>query len=103
MSKYGNKPTNGFASKREAKRATELEALQAAGVISHLRYQVKYELAPSVVIGGRKRPPLRYFADFVFVEDGKEVIEDSKGHRTDVYKIKRHLMASVHGIYIRET
>ena len=110
MSKYGNKRTNGFQSKREAKRAAELQALQASGVISGLRMQVPFELAPSVVIQGRKRPPLRYFADFIYTHHEiingawliETIVEDAKGHVTDSYRIKRHLMKSVHGIDIRE-
>ena len=44
-------------------------------------------------------------ADFVYtdVETGETVVEDTKGFRTDVYKIKRKLMLKVHGIKIKET
>ena len=62
---------------------------------------------------GRKRPELRYVADFVYWEidqarkndfqNGKWIVEDVKGILTPVYRIKRHLMMSVHGIEIRET
>lgn len=103
MSKYGNKPTDGYASKREANRAQEIKLLERAGLISELREQVVFELAPSVVVQGRKRPPLRYIADFVYIEDGMQVVEDAKGFRPDSYRIKRHLMMSVHGIEIKET
>ena len=102
-SKYGATKTCGYASKKEHARATALKQLQSAGIISELREQVVFELAPSVVIQGRKRPPLRYIADFVYVEDGNQVVEDVKGAITDVYRVKRHLMASVHGISIIET
>ena len=112
MSKYRNIKTNGYSSKREAARAAELKLMERAGHISGLREQVVYVLAPSVVIQGRKRPELRYVADFVYWEipkartgwaGGKEIIEDVKGILTPVYRIKRHLMMSVHGIEIRET
>lgn len=109
MSKYKAIPTNGYSSKKEAKRAAELHLLQRAGHISGLREQVVYVLAPSVVIGGRKRPELRYVADFVYFDldklgkDKALTVEDVKGVRTPVYRIKRHLMMSVHGIEIRET
>lgn len=51
------------------------------------------------------KPALRYVADFVYWHNQKgcQVVEDSKGHLTDVYRIKRHLMATVHGIEILET
>ena len=47
----------------------------------------------------------KYVADFVYtdVETGETVVEDTKGFRTDVYKIKRKLMLKVHGIKIKET
>ena len=35
-------------------------------------------------------------------KDGKTVVEDTKGMRTDVYRIKRKLMLHVHGIRITE-
>jgi hypothetical protein len=44
-----------------------------------------------------------YIADFVYQEDGKLVVEDVKGHRTEVYKLKKKLMLWVHGIRIKET
>lgn len=107
MTKYNSKKTvvDGitFSSKKEAHRYTQLKKLEDNRYISDLRLQVKYELAPSVIIGGRKRPPIRYFADFVYIHGGKEVVEDCKGMRTAVYNIKRHLMKSVHGIDIVES
>nr|WP_316893815.1 DUF1064 domain-containing protein [Ralstonia mannitolilytica] len=52
-----------------------------------------FELAPGVVINGRRRPPLRYVADFVYREKGSalDTIEDVKGAVTEAYRIKRHL------------
>lgn len=75
-----------------------------AGEIRDLRRQVPFELAPGVLVAGRRRPPLRYFADFVWVDSatGEEVVEDVKGASTDAWRIKRHLMMSVHGIAVRE-
>lgn len=104
--KYANQPVvvGGikFDSKAEARYYGLLKTRLRAGEIKDLRLQVTYELAPSVVIGGRKRPPLRYIADFVWVEAGKEVVADVKGATPDVYRIKKHLMKSVHGIDILE-
>lgn len=99
--KYRNKKTEisgvKFDSKAEASRWVQLSRMQEAGLISNLRRQVPFELAPAVKIPGKHRmsPPLRYFADFVYVQDGKEVIEDVKGMQkvTEGYRIKRHLMA----------
>ena len=106
-SKYGNKKTVlcgiTFDSKREAERYLELKAMQQRGEISSLELQKVYILAESVIINGRKKPALRYIADFVYLQDGKIIINDSKGMLTDVYKIKRHLMKSVHNIDILES
>lgn len=83
-----------FDSKREAARWTELVTLKNAGHITDLTRQVKFVLAPAVMIGGRKKPALRYIADFSYRQNGLLVIEDVKGKLTDVYKVKRHLMAA---------
>ena len=102
MSKYKSKPTviDGirFASRKEAQRYTELRLLERAGQISGLRLQVPYELIPK---HGRERA-IKYIADFVYNEDGQTIVEDVKGYRTDVYKLKRRLMYERYGIEIRE-
>lgn len=86
-----------FASKKEAKRYTELKQLEAAGAISGLRLQTRFPLRVNDVL------ICTYVADFVYVEAGLPVVEDCKGVRTPVYKIKAKLMQAVHGITIRET
>lgn len=91
-----------FDSKAEARYWRALQTRLRAGEIANLRRQVVFELAPGVVIGGRKRPSLRYIADFVWTEDGREVVADVKGAEPSAYRIKRHLMKSVHGIDIME-
>lgn len=104
-SKYGNKKCEvgglTFDSVREARRWQALMAMQVAGEISELERQVVYVLAPEVVVNGRKRPPLRYIADFVYERGGETVIEDAKGMVTEGYRIKRHLMAA-RGLEITE-
>ena len=84
MSKYNNTKYNGYDSKREAKRATELKLLEKAGVISHLQEQVVYELIPSQyrIVNGKKKcveRAMKYIADFQYVENGETVVEDVKG------------------------
>ena len=96
-------PEGTFDSKREYARWTSLRALQDMGAIENLERQVVYELAPSVVIQGRKRPPLRYVCDFRYLENGVVKIEDSKGVVTEGYRIKRHLLKAFHNIDIKET
>jgi hypothetical protein len=106
-SKLGNKKVEigdqKFRSKREANRWLDLMALVKSGRVENLRREVPFVLAPAIKINGRTKPALRYYADFVYLLDGAEIVEDCKGWRTDVYRIKRHLMATVHGITILES
>jgi hypothetical protein len=92
-----------------------LALLEAAGSIRNLRRQVSFTLIPKQ--DGERA--CTYIADFVYEEPqpsrefkGQEVplymawatvVEDCKGYRTEVYKVKRKLMLMVHGIRIRET
>jgi hypothetical protein len=107
-SKYHNKTVyfNGlrFDSVKEARRYRDLTLLERAGEIRCLNTQVKFELIPKQE-GERA---CYYKADFTYLEKGRDgqwhyVVEDCKGAKTDVYKIKRKLMLKVHNIKIRET
>lgn len=106
-SKYGNKKVevNGilFDSKREARRYLELNALEKAGEIQDLQLQVKFLLIPSQRIDGKVvEREVTYKADFVYKKNGETIVEDSKGHRTKDYILRRKLMLHVHGVRIRE-
>lgn len=103
-SKYGAVKTDGYASKKEARRAYELRLLQRAGKISELREQVPFVVIPAIRIDGKLiEREARYIADFVYVENGKTVVEDCKGFRTPEYRLKKKLMLERYGIQIRET
>lgn len=103
--KYGNRKTHigndVFDSAAEARRWTDLQLLQKAGRIRGLERQVKYELAPPVVLGGRKKPALRYVADFSYWQGDALIVEDVKGVVTPLFRVKQHLMKSVHGIEVK--
>ena len=43
-----------------------------------------------------------YKADFQYWENGRRIVEDVKGVRTPVYKLKAKLMLALHGIGITE-
>lgn len=92
-----------FDSKREANRYLVLKGMEEDGAIEGLRRQVRYELVPAFDVDGTHYRPVYYVADFVYVEDGKEVVEDVKGVRTDVYKLKSKLFARRYGMSIKET
>lgn len=104
-----------FDSKRESRRYMELMRMQDEGLISDLELQKRYLLIPEIRLpdsvgprGGKIRGKVLeravyYVADFVYQQDGKTVVEDCKGMRTDVYKIKRRLMQENYNITIKET
>lgn len=102
-SKWGNRPVcvDGirFDSGHEAARWTELRLLERAARITELRRQVPFRLT----VNGQL--VCSYIADFVYVESGREIVEDAKSAATRkiaTYRIKRKLMAACHGIEIRE-
>lgn len=104
-----------FDSKHEARRYRELLLMEQQGIITDLQRQVKFTLLPAQrepdtigARGGIKRGKIiekecTYYADFVYVQDGKVVVEDAKGFKNDVYRIKRKMMLYFHGIQIKET
>lgn len=107
FSKYHNRKTVvdniTFDSMHEAERYKELKLLVRAGEINNLRLQVPFELLPLLKIDGETFRTTKYVADFVYTDkNGKEVVEDAKGMKTDVYKLKKKLMAYIHHIVIRE-
>lgn len=107
-SKYKNCKTEidgfKFGSKAEANRYLILSSLQRSGLIKGLVMQVKYPL-----ISNQRKDDntiergCAYIADFVYIEEGKLIIEDVKGGKsTPEFIIKRKLMLEKHGITIRE-
>ena len=108
MAKYHNKKLTvdgqTFDSGKEYRRFRELCLLERAGQIAGLQRQVKFELLPAQRIDGKVvERACSYVADFVYTEDGQQVVEDAKGMRTQEYRLKRKLMLWVHGIRIKET
>ena len=105
--KYRNKPTDGYHSKREARRAAALRLMQEAGQIRDLREQVEFLLIPRQTRpDGTAERSCSYWADFTYDEwasgEWRRVVEDVKGMRTREYVLKRKLMLMVHGVAIRE-
>ena len=57
------------------------------------------------MLDGKAKPAVRYVADFVYQEQGAQVVEDVKSvvtRKHPVYRLKKHLMKHVHGIEVRE-
>lgn len=118
MIKYGSKKVIfdgiSFDSKKEAHRYCELKLLLRAGKIKSLELQKPFELIPTqrepstMTKTGKEKlgrvieQSVKYIADFVYIENGQTVVEDTKGIKTKDYIIKRKLMLYVYGIKIKE-
>ena len=98
--KYGNVKAGGYDSLREQKRATELKLMERLGIISELKEQVPFVLIKKSEHGRA----IKYVADFTYMTDGKLVVEDTKGYtKNPVYRLKKRMMAEIHGIRVIET
>jgi hypothetical protein len=105
--KYGAVPTlvDGikFASKKEAARYRELKLLVLAGAIRDLQLQPRFVLTVQGVTIGK------YIGDFRYEEltetGGRwdTVVEDVKGVKTPIYRLKKRIVEALYGIDIRET
>ena len=95
-----------FDSQAEADRYMELRVMQKAGLITGLVCHPKFDLIPTQQVPGQKAfRPHRYTADFAYVRDGQEIVEDVKSVRTREerdYIINRKLMWMFHHIYVHE-
>lgn len=80
-----------FDSTLEYSRYCQLKLLQRAGEISNLQLQVPYILQESFKKNGKTYRPIIYIADFVYTEKGKTIVEDTKGIKTETFKIKQKL------------
>jgi len=94
--KYNNKRIEidgyTFDSKLEADFYLRLKPLVKSGKIKELKIHPRYLLQEGFTKNGKRFNPIYYVADFeVTYDDGVTVIYDTKGMRTEVYKIKRKL------------
>ena len=110
MNKYGARKTvldgQVFDSRKEASRWAELRLMERAGVISGLQRQVPFVLIPAQrdSRGRVVERECKYIADFVYMEQGQMVVEDTKSSitKTKEYVIKRKLLLERFGIRIKE-
>lgn len=106
--KYNNtkKTVDGitFDSILEARRYAILKARLEAGTISDLRLQPHYTIMEGYKdLSGTYIRPVQYIADFAYINaDGKRIVEDTKGVRTEAYAIKRKLVRDRFGVEIVE-
>jgi len=95
-----------FDSKREANRYSELKMMEKAGIIASLKLQPEFKCQ----IDGKKI--CTYKADFEYLmvdEQGPDgqigyyIVEDVKGFKTPVYKLKKKLVEALFpGTVIKE-
>jgi hypothetical protein len=96
-SKYNNQKTvvDGieFDSAREAERYGELKILEKYRIISDLELQPEFVLQKGFYKNGKKHRPIKYIADFKYkiVETGETVVEDVKGVKTQVFRMKQKM------------
>ena len=107
-SKYhNNKPTykgETFDSKKELDYYLILKDRERRGEIKNLARQTVYEIQPSFKDkDGKTIRAINYKADFSYYDltDEQYHIIDVKGFKTEVYKLKKKLLA-FRGIYIEE-
>lgn len=100
--KYGSKPTktsDGTAdSKGEARRYEDLKLLQQAGEIKNLKFHPRYDID----INGVRICTYEADSSYYDVHKQTEVVEDAKGCRTELFKLKKRLMFAVYGIIVEE-
>jgi hypothetical protein len=104
QNKYRNIPTiiDGikFASKKEAQRYKDLILMQKAGIVKSIELQKPYDLND---YAETKREQVKYICDFfVKWKDGRETVEDTKGYRTQTYKLKKKFFETRYRIKITE-
>ena len=95
-----------FDSKREANRYSELKMMEKAGIINSLKLQPEFKC----VVNGKK--VCTYKADFEYLmvdEEGPQgqigyyIVEDVKGFKTPVYRLKKKLVEALFpGTVIKE-
>lgn len=97
-----------FDSRREARRYGELKMLERAGEIRNLELQPEYPIRINGEVvralptkAGAKGKPLKYVADFAYSQNGKRVVEDTKGMDLAVSRLKRALVQHIYHVEIR--
>lgn len=108
-----------FDSKKELRFFLYLKDLEKDNIIKDIKRQVKYEIQPAFRYHGQAIRSINYIADFTvvvldvekfknaigyrdekkghaaaddYIKAGKTVILDTKGYKTEVYKLKYKLM-----------
>lgn len=81
-----------FDSRKEANHYCELKLLLRQGAIKDLVLQPRFELQPSFKLNGKTIRKIEYVADFQYMEEGKIIVEDVKGVKTDIFQMKLKML-----------
>lgn len=93
-----------FDSEKERDYYLLLKDREQRGEIIDLKRQVEIEIQPGFILpNGKKIRPITYRADFTYYDniDSSVHIIDVKGYKTEIYKLKKKLLA-YKGYYIEE-
>lgn len=77
-----------FDSKKEALRFIALRHQQNNGEISNLKLQPRFRLQDGFDFEGERVRPINYKADFIYIRDGETIVEETKGCKTEDYKLR---------------
>lgn len=107
QSKYHNKKVQydgiTFDSIKEKSWYIKYKLMQQAGEIHDLQLQVPFTLIETFKLSDKTYRKTSYVADFTYYdENGNYHVIDTKGFRTETYKLKKKLMAWKYGIEIEE-
>ncbi len=100
MNKYGNRKViiddYIFDSIQESRRYKELKLLLKTGEISKLQLQPRFLLQEAFRKNGKSYRKIEYVADFMYLQNGKYIVEDVKGIQTDVFKLKHKIFEKMY-------
>ena len=88
-----------FDSKKEAARYEVLKGLELVGKIDRLELQPRFVLMDGFRYEGKAVRKIEYVADFLYrdLSTCELIVEDVKGVKTDVYKLKKKLFLKHYG------
>ena len=94
-----------FDSQKEGRYYKQLKLMERQGLIKDIKLQVKFELQPKYKKNNKTIKAINYIADFTYYDlnKGKTIIVDTKGYRTEVYKLKKKIFEYIYpDLEIRE-
>lgn len=84
--------------KKNGRYYQQLKLMEKQGLIKDIKLQTRFELQPKYKKNDKTIRAINYIADFTYfdVNKGKTIIIDTKGYRTEVYKLKKKIFEYVY-------